>query len=451
MSVLPSIGIGQARQLAGKTLRTGNRAFVFGSEDTIKLGGQAIALPLFDKSGRRVAFFRSSLALGATSDKIDRTSWLIGQKLHLKNEAFAAAPQLWFNSKIHGRPDGIAFDVAATIHGCAPGRSWKDWKEQVEFGNAGAPTVDQRLKFARSLVQRLASLEAFGRNGFLHGDLSDGNIMLDADSGLVHLIDFDCFVFDSPTLSKTRLHVDEGGSKGTPSYMPPHLEEETSLHVGPVSDRFARDMLLIELLAFQPGDPIDTSPLYWTGQKELLADSAELARSLQMDHLLHASVFSLQESERPSSFKIASRISVNVEDNTNEMLDAAPWLPSQINASSENRSSNDSQRKTLNQASLAESPLEVLFESLKSKSTETLRRSVASFKANSLSVGHLAAWAIAASSFVLLMLYMVYRCLFLISFPANFIAAFVFLAGVAWLGSVTGIWKYFGFQESETQ
>jgi len=117
-------------------------------------------------------------------------------------------------------------------------------------------------------------------------------------------------------LSHPKLHVDAGGSKGTPSYMPPLLEAETSLHVGPVSDRFARDMLLIEILAFQGGDPIDTSPLYWSGQDELLADIANLAKSLQLEHLLDMSVFSLQESERPSSFDLASRIQLNVEDNT---------------------------------------------------------------------------------------------------------------------------------------
>ena len=96
MNKLPVIGVGQARQLAGKSLRAGNRDFAFGNKESIRLGGQAVAIPLLDTSGRKVAFFRSSIALAATPAKIQRTSWLVGQRLHLKNDVFNAAPQLWF-------------------------------------------------------------------------------------------------------------------------------------------------------------------------------------------------------------------------------------------------------------------------------------------------------------------------------------------------------------------
>jgi hypothetical protein len=450
MNKLPIIGISQARKLAGKRIQAGNREFIFGDEDSIKLGGQAIAMPLLDASGRRVAFFRSSLALGATADKIRRTSWLVGQKLHLKSKAFATAPQLWFNSIVHGRPDGIDFDFAATIHGCAPGKSWKDHKEQIEFGNGVAPTIDQRLKFARSLVQRLASLEAFGRKGFLHGDLSDGNIMLDVESGEVHLIDFDCFVFESPTLSKPKLHVDEGGSKGTPSYMPPTLEANTSLHVGPVSDRFARDMLLIELLAFQAGDPIDTSPLYWSGQDELLEDISAQAKLLQLDYLLDPSVFSLNESERPSSFQLATRLTVNVEDNTRQLLDASPWLPDELtpNAnSSASTSSRQNERRDVGANGFSIQRKLPSFHGLHQQVIQSAPKLAANVMAASLTAGGVMARLAAMLLVTLAIIYMAYRCLFLISFPANFIAAAAFLFSIAWVGGVTGVWAYLGFEE----
>ena len=445
MNKLPVIGVGQARQLAGKSLRAGNRDFAFGNKESIRLGGQAVAIPLLDTSGRKVAFFRSSIALAATPAKIQRTSWLVGQRLHLKNDVFNAAPQLWFNSQVHGRPNGIEFDMAATIHGCAPGKSWKDWKEKVEFGEMDAPSVDQRINFSRSLIQRLATLEAFGCNGFLHGDLSDGNIMLDAAAGKVHLIDFDCFVFDSPTLSHPKLHVDAGGSKGTPSYMPPLLEAETSLHVGPVSDRFARDMLLIEILAFQGGDPIDTSPLYWSGQDELLADIANLAKSLQLEHLLDMSVFSLQESERPSSFDLASRIQLNVEDNTRLLLDSPLWLPHQKTPSSNNERAHSKRKTTGNALSSNELPFGLELPSWESAKGNLNRVT------NDLLIGMREKVVVAcqvalkaAAWFVLLatMFYMTMRCLFFVSFPANLVAAIVFLASTIWLGSTTGIWKF---------
>jgi hypothetical protein len=246
-------------------------------------------------------------------------------------------------------------------------------------------------------------------------------------------------------LSHPKLHVDAGGSKGTPSYMPPSLEAETSLHVGPVSDRFARDMLLIEILAFQGGDPIDTSPLYWSGQDELLADIANLAKSLHLEHLLDMSVFSLRESERPSSFDLASRIQLNVEDNTRLLLDSPLWLPHQKTPSAKNERSN-SKRKTVRDAPISNYlPFGLAlpsWESAKADLNRVANDLLISLREKAVVACQVALKAAAWLILIAMMFYMTMRCLFFVSFPANLVAAFVFLASTIWLGSTTGVWKY---------
>lgn len=256
---LPVMTAIQAKQLAGKCITVGGKSFIF--ENDIKAGGQAIAIPLTDVAGQRVAYFRSLFAMAMTPAKIERTAWMIGQRLHLLSEAFIGAPQLWVNTEFQGRPTGVDFGFAGTIHGLALGTSWKSWKEDMEMGLRNEPGADLRIQFAKGLLQRLACLEAVGKSGFVHGDVSDANVMLDDVTGKVTLIDFDCFVFDSATLRKPKLLIRNGGSKGTPGYIPDWFCEETSADLAPLGDRFARDMLLIELLGFRDGDPIDLSPL----------------------------------------------------------------------------------------------------------------------------------------------------------------------------------------------
>ena len=58
---LPVMTLGQAKNLAGCCLNVGGKQFLFDSD--IKAGGQAIAIPLKNANGRRVAFFRSMFAL----------------------------------------------------------------------------------------------------------------------------------------------------------------------------------------------------------------------------------------------------------------------------------------------------------------------------------------------------------------------------------------------------
>ena len=182
------------------------------------------------------------------------------------------------------------------------------------MGLRNEPSTELRIQFAKGLIQRLACLEAVGASGFVHGDISDANAMLDDASGKANLIDFDCFVFESPTLQQTKLLIRDGGSKGTPGYIPEWLSEDTSTGLAPLGDRFARDMMLIEILGFREGDPIDLSPLYWTEQEDLLEDIKRLAQRMELVHLQGMKVFTASESERPSSFELAEKIGLPIEN-----------------------------------------------------------------------------------------------------------------------------------------
>lgn len=321
---LPIITTVQAKQLVGKCISVGGKTFVFDSD--IKCGGQAIAMPLKNTTGKRVAYFRSLLASGTTSAKLERMAWMIGQRLHLLSEAFMGAPQLWVNTEVLGRPDGIDFDFAGSIHGIALGASWSSWKTSMLIGEKSEPASGLRLQFAQGLIQRLACLEAVGKSGFTHGDISDANVMLDDASGKVNLIDFECFVFESPTLKNSKLTIRNGGSKGTPGFIPEWLDEDKSVDLAPLGDRFSRDMLLVELLGLRAADLSDASPLYFyeEDQEEMLDGIRALTMSLKLDHLQDVRAFKASESERPSSFELADKLNLPIENNVSKTLASPP-------------------------------------------------------------------------------------------------------------------------------
>jgi hypothetical protein len=153
--------------------------------------------------------------------------------------------------------------------------------------------------------------------------------MLDDATGKTNLIDFDCFVFQSPTLEQTKLLIRDGGSKGTPGYIPDWLCKDPSKDLAPLGDRFARDMLLVEILGFREGDPIELSPLYWTEQEDLLDDIKRLSKRLELPHLQEMKVFEASESERPSSFELAERLGLSIDNNVQQTLDAPPVWPAE--------------------------------------------------------------------------------------------------------------------------
>jgi hypothetical protein len=166
--------------------------------------------------------------------------------------------------------------------------------------------------------------------------------------------------------------------------------------------------------------------------------------------LLDPSVFSLNESERPSSFQLATRLTVNVEDNTRQLLDASPWLPDELtpNAnSSASTSSRQNERRDVGANGFSIQRKLPSFHGLHQQVIQSAPKLAANVMAASLTAGGVMARLAAMLLVTLAIIYMAYRCLFLISFPANFIAAAAFLFSIAWVGGVTGVWAYLGFEE----
>ena len=332
MIEIPKISWDDASELEGKSIRVGSRTFRFG--EVAAIGGQACAIPLLDADRVTTAFFRIPKSSIVTPPYIHRTSWLIGQELHRKHKVFANLPQMWWSTETHGQPKGVSFPFAGTIHGLAKGLTWSAWKTDIVFAEGSPndpflyrnPTKQQRLALAKSFIQGLASLECFGPKGFMHGDLSDTNLIMDPDSMTVSLIDFDAFIFESPTLDTPRLTIRNGGSKGTDGYIPEWLKESKSLDDHPVGDRFARDMLLLEFLFYSSECPENESPLTWDFKDELLSGIADLANDLQLSHLTEMSVFEAEESERPSSFELAGKLNLRVQNNVHRKLAAKPTV-----------------------------------------------------------------------------------------------------------------------------
>ena len=303
MSYWPTITARQARALEGKPWTIDGRVLYFGS---FHIGGEAFASAMVDGAGRVVAFLRFLNKRFTTPGRIHRTEWLIAQRLDSKSDLFTAAPRAWASTgkRSSPRPPGIDFDFTATVHNAAPGKSWKEMKAAIDGGLDSLPCENIRITAAKQLITSLATLEVAE---FVHGDLSDGNVVIDPSSGSLRLIDFDALVFKkSTTLAHPQLPTSLGGVKGTTGYMPADLEQSDSPNCTPYSDRHARDMLLLEILGFVQDDPPDLSPKFWGDPHLTLEAVSPLARKMGMPHLCQPTVFSAPENTRPSSRQLAS-------------------------------------------------------------------------------------------------------------------------------------------------
>ena len=128
------------------------------------------------------------------------------------------------------------------------GSSWKNLKENARsesrYPPSNWPSLQVRATWAYGLATAVLNME---KRGFIHADLSDGNVMV-TPSGLVAgdmaLVDFDSFVHPAhPHLDST--------CKGTDGYAAPEIWHSKSVNVG--SDRLGLAILLQEFLVI--GDP----------------------------------------------------------------------------------------------------------------------------------------------------------------------------------------------------
>ncbi|MEM9353655.1 MAG: hypothetical protein AAGA92_11635 [Planctomycetota bacterium] len=301
MTDFPTISGRGAAGLLGKTWRIAGREYRFGTELTE--GNEATLFPLLDARGEHTLYLRVPKSGKMTAPRLRRTEWLVARRLDQRSGAFAAAPRAWASTAVDGRVPRVDHDFAGTLHAVVPGRSWQSIKYDIYVGEASALSLEARQAVARDFLMQLADLEWCG---VVHGDLSDGNLVVDFRQGTCRLVDFDAFVCNGdPSLLHPWLSVGDGGVKGTPGYMPPDLEAQADPEASPYSDRHARDMLLIELLSFGKGDHHDRSPTHWGNQAVLRAALEPFAQGLRLEHLLREDLFTLPETQRPSSRELA--------------------------------------------------------------------------------------------------------------------------------------------------
>ncbi len=207
---------------------------------------------------------------------------------------------------LHGAK--IDFQFAAYLAKAVPGETWLERKTGIASGETRFPD-EFRWRCVRDLLLALAMLE---RADLLHGDLSPNNVVIDLDAPpdepALYLIDFDAFVAAAADANQA-VTVAEGGTYGTEGYCPPDLAAAASAGDGsaaPYSDRYGRDMLLLEFLLMGSGLPADDPLVYWNREQLQRQFTAWRARTdpkcvQALGHLDPATVFTLDESGRPTS------------------------------------------------------------------------------------------------------------------------------------------------------
>ena len=234
-----------------------------------------------------------------------------------------AAPKRWIDTRSDKRPKAraINFDFCGSLMSAVPGRTWSEIKGEI-CGRGLKMSPDFRLRCVRDLVFSLAILEQFN---VVHGDLSPGNIIIDPDAGpeapALYLIDFDAFVYEFPSGETSCIRMDEGGTYGTPGYCPPELElkdaQDPTKH--PFSDRFGRDMLIIELLAFGAMMDHEQAPREWDQvrlQRRLRALVSHHEKTTNVgqliEQMIEEDVLFRTEERRSSSTEYASLFSLDL-------------------------------------------------------------------------------------------------------------------------------------------
>lgn len=327
----------QAKALAGSLLAVGEELYrlkdydpAYPGQPPWRSGAEGKAYPLLGPDGAVVAYLK--FFTRPTPKRLDRTAWLIGQQIHSWMPGLAAAPLFWIDTRVGTRSAEIEFDFAGYLAVAVPGDTWLEVKNHIV--ETRSPVSDEfRWRCVDDLLVATAALE---RAEIVHGDLSPNNIVVDvgapSDQPALYLIDFDAFV--APAAGANRaVSVREGGTFGTEGYCPVDLCQrvaEGDSSAAPYSDRFGRDMLMLELLLVDSRFSPDDSPPYWDRQRLAQALAARLAecdesRRGALAYLTWAEVFSLAERERPTSQELAAALGLE--------LPAAPEIDATISRS----------------------------------------------------------------------------------------------------------------------
>jgi hypothetical protein len=315
----------QAKSLAGSFLAIGDEIYRFKDYDPAypgqppwRSGAEGKAYPLLGRDGSVLAYLK--FFTRPTHRRLNRTAWLIGQQMHTWLPGLAAAPLLWVEARRGGRPD-TDFAFGGYLAHSVPGETWLELKHRVVDEGESFPD-ELRWRCVEDLVLATAVLE---REGIVHGDLSPNNIVINLNAPLgepaLYLIDFDAFV--APAVGEDRaVSLAEGGTYGTEGYCPPDLNARAEAgdgSVAPYSDRYGRDILMLELLLLEPGLSPDDCASSWN--RDALAQryaawqaSCDPARRQTLVHLNAENVFSLPEAERPTSTSLAAALGLELPE-----------------------------------------------------------------------------------------------------------------------------------------
>lgn len=225
-------------------------------------GGEAYVVPLLDERNTCRWFLKIFRNSSNMARRRTRAEWLISQRMHEWVPELQAAPRYWIDTRDCGRPDGFSRDFSGYLAAPVPGRTWHAFKMDVT-DSCQSISHECRQRWVAQFLRATAMLE---RRGIVHGDLSDNNVLVDPESGDLHLIDFDAFVAPNAPREIQRLTGQAGGTVGTADYMPVDLQQRFragETDVSPYSDRRGRDLLLLELLCFESGCPDEETPSYW--------------------------------------------------------------------------------------------------------------------------------------------------------------------------------------------
>jgi len=306
----------EARELAGKQWSLDGSTYTFANYDRLapgqppwKSGAEGINYPLLNGDGTPKAYvkFFDELKMTTSGCAARNGSSISGSMVGRRN--CAARREKWVDTRSDGSPDGVNFDFSCSFAEAVPGQTWLELKLDVMDGIVQLDD-DLRLRCVENLLRGLVFLE---RNGIVHGDLPPNNVIVDVnarpDQPALYLIDYDGFL--APHAGDlASLSADIGGTIGIQGYYPPQLEQiarQDPSRAAPFSDRYARDMLVLELLCFDSGCDFEAPPIQW--DQTFLASrlgSSNLGRGLM--HLQRADVFQQAEDRRPSSGDLAQLI-----------------------------------------------------------------------------------------------------------------------------------------------
>lgn len=316
----------QARDLAGRFVIIAGVTYYFKSYDPDhpgqppwRSGAEGKAYPLLGRDGSMAAYLK--FFTHPTQKRLDRTAWLIGQQMHTWLPNLAAAPVLWTDTRhgLHGAKSDFQF--AAYLAKAVPGETWLERKSGIAGGGTCFPE-ELRWRCVRDLLLALAALE---RAELVHGDLSPNNVVVDLHAPprdpALYLIDFDAF-FAAAAGTNRAVTVAEGGTYGTEGYCPPDLAAAASAgdaSAAPYSDRYGRDMLLLEFLLMGSSLPADDPLARWDREQLQRQFAAWRARSdpkcvRTLGHLDPATVFALKEPQRPTSVDLAIGLGLSLPE-----------------------------------------------------------------------------------------------------------------------------------------